>query len=117
MALGPGLPTSMVCPSPFWRTTSEVPMVPPPPDLFSTIADWPHAACRCCASIRPITSVLPPAAAGTMRRTVSVGRQSEAWPKRGKAAAAENAAAADNTLRRESLLVTFHSLLRLLLQA
>src|SRR5258708_27716313 len=104
----------MVCPSPFWRTTSEVPMVPAPPVLVSTIADWPHAACRWAASIRPITSVLPPAAAGTMRRTVSVGRQSAAWPKRGNAAVAENAAAADNTLRRESLLVTFHSLLRLL---
>src|ERR1700737_712068 len=114
MALGPGLPIRMVCPSPFWRTTSEVPIVPPAPDLFSTIADWPHTACRCCASNRPITSVLPPAAAGTMRRTVSVGRQSAAWPKRGMAAVAENAAAADSTRRRESLVTTFHSLLRLL---
>src|SRR5712671_4266750 len=114
MALGPGLPTKMVCPSPFWRTTSDVPMVPPPPDRFSTIADWLQAFCRCAASIRPITSVLPPAAAGTMRRTVSVGRQSAAWPRRGKAAVAENAAAADSTRRRESLVVTSHSLLRLL---
>src|SRR6266478_4394616 len=114
MALGPGLPTRMVCPSPFWRTTSDVPMVPPAPDLFSTIADWPQADCRCDASIRPITSVLPPAAAGTMRRTVSEGRQSAAWPKRGKAAVAENATAADNTRRREINLVTVHSLLRLL---
>src|SRR5260370_27268143 len=114
MALGPGLPTRMVCPSPFWRTTSEVPMVPPPPDLFSTIADWPHAACRWAASIRPITSVLPPAAAGTMRRTVSVGRQSAAWPKRGNAAVAENAAGAGKTRRRGINLVTAHSLLRLL---
>src|SRR5258706_15568505 len=86
MALGPGLPTKMVCPSPFWRPPSDVPMVPPPPDRFSTIADWPQAFCRCAPSIRPITSVLPPAAAGTMRRTVSVGRQSAAWPRRGKAA-------------------------------
>src|SRR3981081_1671405 len=114
MALGPGLPIRMVCPSPFWRATSAVPMVPPAPDLFSTIADWPHAACRCWASNLPITSVLPPAAAGTMRRTVSVGRQSAAWPRRGKAAVAENPAAADSTRRRESLVVTFHSLLRLL---
>src|SRR6266481_1805667 len=111
MALGPGLPTRMVCPSPFWRTASDVPMVPPPPDRFSTIADWPHAVCRCAASNRPITSVVPPAAAGTMRRTFSVGRQSAAWPRRGKAAVADSAAAADSTRRRESSLVTFHSLL------
>src|SRR6266581_3084886 len=111
MALGPGLPTRMVCPSPFWRTASAVPMVPPPPDRFSTIADWPHAVCRCAASNRPITSVVPPAAAGTMRRTFSVGRQSAAWPSRGKAAVADSAAAADSTRRRESSLVTFHSLL------
>src|SRR6266850_2887444 len=111
MALGPGLPTRMVCPSPFWRTASAVPMVPPPPDRFSTIADWPHAVCRCAASNRPITSVVPPAAAGTMRRTFSVGRQSAAWPRRGKAVVADSAAAADRTRRRESSLVTFHSLL------
>src|SRR5258707_110964 len=113
MALGPVLPTKMVCPSPFWRTTSDVPMEPPPPDRFSTIADWPQAFCRCAASIRPITSVLPPAAAGTMRRTVSVGRQSAAWPRRGKAAVAETAAAADSTPRRESVAITCHSQLRL----
>src|SRR5260221_10601590 len=112
MALGPGLPTKIVCPSPFWRTTSDVPMVPPPPDRFSTIADWPQAFCRCAASIRPITSVLPPAAAGTMRRTVSVGRTAAAWPGRGTAGVAETAAAADSTPRREILSVTFHSQLR-----
>src|SRR3979409_1532529 len=114
MALGPGLPTRMVCPSPFWRTTSEVPIVPPPPDLFSTMADWPQAVCRCAASMRPITSVEPAAAAGTMRRPVSVGRQSAARAGRGKDAVAENAAAADSTLRRENRLVTSHSLLGLL---
>src|SRR6266851_338288 len=114
MALGPGLPTRMVCPSPLLRTTSDVPMVPPPPDLFSTIADWPQAVCRCTASIRPITSVLPPAAAGTMRRTVSVGRQSAPKLARGKMAAAETAAAPVNTRRREINLVTVRSLLRLL---
>src|ERR1700694_4465404 len=114
MALGPGLPIRMVCPSPFWRTTSAGPMVPPAPERFSTIAFWPHATCRCCASNRPITSVLPPAAAGTMMRTVSVGRQSAARPTRGKAAVAESAAAADSTPRREIPLVTCHSLLRLL---
>src|SRR5258705_2940022 len=106
MALGPGLPTRIVCPSPFWRATSDVPMVPPAPDLFSTIADWPQADCRCAASMRPITSVLPPAAAGTIRRTVSVGRQSAATPAREKAAVAENAAAVDSTRRRESNWVT-----------
>jgi len=65
-------------------------MVPPAPDLFSTIADWPQADCRCAASMRPITSVLPPAAAGTIRRTVSVVRQSRNADAR-KAAVAENA--------------------------
>ena len=67
----------MVCPSALLRTASAVPMVPPPPERFSTTADWPQAFCRCAASNRPITSVVPPGAAGTMRRTVSVGRQSE----------------------------------------
>src|ERR1700704_4546364 len=85
MALGPGLPIRMVCPSPFWRATSAVPMVPP-----------------------------APAGGGKERRRVWVARQSAAWPRRGKAAVAENPAAADSTRRRESLVVTFHSLLRLL---
>jgi hypothetical protein len=40
-----------------------------------------------------------------------VGRQSAAWPRRGKAAVAENAAAADSTPRREILGITCHSLL------
>ena len=66
----------------------------------------PRPLCRCAASRRPITSVVPPAAAGTMMRMVSVGRQS-ARPARGNIAAVENAAAPDNTRRREkSLLVT-----------
>src|ERR1700730_830770 len=111
MALGPGLPTRMVWPSPFWRVTSDVPMVPPAPERFSTIADCPQAACRCCASMRPITSVLPPGAAGTIRRTVSVGRQSAPRLTRGRMAAAEIAAAPVSTRRRENnLLVTCCSL-------
>src|SRR3954452_10523849 len=100
MALGPGLPTRMVWPSPFWRTTSDVPMVPPPPERFSTTADWPQFACRCAANNRPITSVLPPAAAGTMMRTVSFGRQS-ARLARGRIAAADTPAAAARTRRRD----------------
>src|SRR5256885_2201841 len=102
----------MVWPSPLLRTTSMVPMVPPPPERFSTTADWPQAVCRCAASNRPITSVVPPAAAGTIRRTVSVGRQSPA-PRlaRGRMAAVESAAAPVNTRRRENVLVvTSHSL-------
>src|SRR4051812_5348126 len=81
-------------------------MVPPPPERFSTTADWPHAVCRCAASSRPITSVVPPGAAGTIRRTVSVGRQSPA-PRlaRGRIAAVESAAAPVNTRRREKELV------------
>src|SRR5438876_209649 len=117
MALGPGLPTRMVWPSPLLRTTSTVPMVPPPPERFSTTADWPQAVCRCAASSRPITSVVPPAAAGTIRRTVSVGRQSPA-PRlaRGRMAAVESAAAPVSTRRRENVLVvTSHSLLGCLL--
>lgn len=93
----------MVWPSAFCRTKSAVPMVPPPPDLFSTTVDWPQAACRCCARNRPITSVLPPGAAGTTIRTVSVGRQSDAAvPERGHSGLAESAAAADSTARRDS---------------
>ena len=45
---------------PLLRTASAVPMVPPPPERFSTTADWPQAFCRCAASNRPITSVVPP---------------------------------------------------------
>src|SRR5215470_15973315 len=101
MALGPGLPIRIVWPSPFCRITSDVPMVPPPPERFSTTADWHHAVCRCAANRRPITSVLPPAAAGTITRTVSVGRQS-ARLERGKIAAVDNAATPDSTLRRDS---------------
>src|ERR1700682_4397668 len=85
-----------------------VPMVPPPPERFSTTADWPHALCRCAANKRPITSVVPPAAAGTMMRTVSVGRQS-AKLTRGKIAAVESAAAPDNTRRREKALLVTNS--------
>src|SRR5258705_8969116 len=101
MGWGPGLPTRRVCPSPFWRAASAGPMVPPPPDRFSTIADWPHAVCRCAASNRPITSVVPPAAAGTMMRTVSVGRQSAPRLARGRIAAVERTAAPVSTRRRE----------------
>src|SRR5450756_1355921 len=107
MALGPGLPIRMAWPSPFWRATSAVPMVPPAPDRFSTIAGLPHTACRCCARKRPITSVEPPVAAGTMMRTVSVGRHSAAArPRRGSADAADSTAAADSTRRRENPVVT-----------
>ena len=69
------------------------------------------AVCRCAASNRPITSVVPPGAAGTIRRTVSVGRQSAPRLARGRIAAAETAAAPVSTRRREISLVTFHSLL------
>src|SRR5882757_8114333 len=86
--------------------TSTVPMVPPPPERFSTTADWRQAFCRCAASRRPITSVVPPAAAGTMMRTVSVGRQSAPRLVRGRIAAVESAAAPVRTRRREIRLVT-----------
>ena len=89
-------------------------MVPPAPERFSTIADCPQAVCRCAASSRPITSVEPPAAAGTIRRTISVGRQS-ARLERGSIDAAETAAAPDSKLRRENFLVTRRSLLRLVI--
>src|SRR3954452_11179992 len=62
-------------------------MVPPPPDLFSTTVDWPHAAWRCCARSLPIRSVVPPGAAGTITRTCSLGRQSAACTARVRAAA------------------------------
>src|SRR5260370_40402149 len=100
IAFGPGLPIRTVWPSPLLRATSDVPMVPPAPDRFSTIADWPQFVCKCAASNRPITSVLPPGAAGTIRRTVSDGRQS-ARLVRGRMVAAERAAAPHSTRRRE----------------
>src|SRR5512135_603536 len=101
MALGPGLPIRMVWPSPLERTTSEVPMVPPPPERFSTIADCAQADCTCLANNRPITSVLPPAAAGTMMRMFSVGFQS-ARLVRGRIAAVDKPAAPARTRRREN---------------
>src|SRR4029079_11986680 len=86
-------------------------MVPPPPERFSTTADWPHADCRCGASNGPITSVVPPGGAGTIRRTVSVGRQSAPRLARGRIAAADIAASPVSTRRREINLVTSDSLL------
>src|SRR4028118_392815 len=53
MDCGPMLPISMVCPSGRARTTSMVPMVPPPPDLFSTTAFWPPRGCRCAGTGPP----------------------------------------------------------------
>src|SRR5579871_6308430 len=104
MALGPGFAIRIVWPSPFCRITSLVPMVPPPPERFSTTADWPQTDWRCAASRRPITSVEPPAAAGTTTRMVSVGRQS-ARLDRGRIVAAEKAAALVSTRRRDSNLL------------
>src|SRR3954465_1256742 len=91
----------MVWPSGLARAPSAVPIVPPPPERFSTTADWPQAVCRCAARSRPITSVEPPAAAGTTRRTFSVGFQS-ARLDRGRIAAAERAAAPVSTRRRDN---------------
>src|ERR1700752_237700 len=119
IALGPGLPTRMTWPSALDRTTSAAPMVPPAPERFSTMSDWPHTDCRCAASRRPITSVEPPAAAGTISLTVSAGRQSPA-PRleRGTIAAVVSAAAPVNTRRRDSnLVVTIFLLAGLLLWA
>src|SRR3954469_7907024 len=75
-------------------------MVPPPPDLFSTTVDWPHAAWRCCARSLPIRSVVPPGAAGTITRTCSLGRQSAAFTERARAAAVSGVPAA-RTARRD----------------
>src|SRR3569832_2225057 len=96
-------------------TTSAVPIVPPPPERFSTTAVWPHADWRCAASSRPMTSVEPPAAAGTMMRMFSVGFQS-ARLDRGRIAAADRPAAPLSTQRRDTNLLgqsrgTIHSLL------
>ena len=56
-----------------------------------------------------MTSVEPPAAAGTMMRTVSDGRQS-ARLVRGRIAAVDNAAAPASTRRRDILPVVIVSL-------
>jgi hypothetical protein len=100
----------MVWPSPALRTSSPVPIVPPPPERFSTTAFWPQAVCRCAARYRPITSVLPPAAAGTMTRMVEAGRQS-ARLLRGRIAALVSAAAPASARRRDIfVMLTFRSL-------
>ena len=52
-----------------------VPMVPPAPARFSTTTGVPQRAVRCWAQSRPMMSVVPPGAAGTMIRVVWPGRQ------------------------------------------
>src|SRR6185503_8793846 len=44
-----------------------------PPGRLSTSTGWPHVSFSFCATVRPMMSVLPPAAKGTMSRTAFEG--------------------------------------------
>jgi hypothetical protein len=49
-------------------TTPAVPMLPEAPALFSTTIGWPRRRDSASATTRPLVSVTPPAANGTMSR-------------------------------------------------
>src|SRR5262245_37804544 len=54
------------------------PVLPPAPGMFSVTTCWPHVSDNFCATMRAITSVGPPAANGTIRRTGFAGQPSAA---------------------------------------
>ena len=58
--------------------TALVPITPAAPARFSTTNCWPHRSLRCCASMRAMTSMPPPAATDTTMRTR--GPDSPPWP-------------------------------------
>src|SRR5450631_2575690 len=65
-------------------------MLPPAPPLFSTMTGTPSALCNSGATIRAITSLVPPTI-GTMMRTVFVGVHSCAAAGRASVKAAASA--------------------------
>ena len=70
-----------------------------PPDLFSTTQVCPSSSDRRCAYSRPITSIAPPAEAGTISRTA------RCWAASGVATAVKPAAAIPNDRRRRSIII------------
>src|SRR5215471_13287877 len=56
-------------------------MFVPPPGRFSMTTCWPQLFESCSATMRPITSVGPPAAKGTMMRTTRVGHAAARAPR------------------------------------
>src|SRR5438477_4760401 len=66
-------PISSVWPSDADRATYSAAIWLLAPALFSTIACWPQASVKRCASMRPSVSVTPPGGAGTTMLTVLLG--------------------------------------------
>src|SRR3954471_4147175 len=62
-------PTRIVWPSASERTTASMPMLVPAPGRFSTSTGWPRPSDSGADSARARMSTVPPAAAGTTRRT------------------------------------------------
>src|SRR5258706_15284183 len=50
-----------------------MPILPPAPERLSTTTDWPKLALNFCAMMRPIVSIPPPGANGTINRIGRVG--------------------------------------------
>src|SRR5688572_1905549 len=67
---------SRVCPSGSALSTACTAIAPPPPGRGSTITGWPLRALTCVPTTRAMTSIAPPAGAGTMKRTGLVGHAS-----------------------------------------
>src|SRR6516162_3172736 len=76
MAIELTVPTSSVWPSAGAFATKPVPMLPPAPDLFSTMHGTPNFVCRCCCRMRASKSADPPAANGTTMVTGRCGQAS-----------------------------------------
>ena len=62
-------PISSVSPSGADLATAPAPRLPDAPGRLSTTMPWPHAACRCGASVRARMSIPVPGVNGTMIRT------------------------------------------------
>ena len=73
--------------------------MPRPPGLLSTIIVWPRPGCIASARMRAITSMLPPAGAGT---TMRIGLSGQVWAAARVAAAHRHAARA---IRRELMIM------------
>ena len=87
-------PISSVSPSGGDFATAPAPRLPEAPGRLSTTIAWPHAACRCGASVRARMSMPVPGVYGTTMRTSLPGQAD--WAKaRPAAAGAEHAGAKD----------------------
>src|SRR5260221_922313 len=64
---------SMVYPSGAASRAVSMPILPPAPARLSTTTDWPKLALNFCAMMRPMVSIPPPGANGTINRIGRVG--------------------------------------------